>query len=159
MAKSKMLTEFREFAVKGNVIDLAVAVVMGGAFGAIVNSIVNDIIMPPIGLLLGGVDFNNLFLMIKEGDPAGPYAALANAQEAGAVTINYGLFLSALITFLIIALVMFLLVKSIGNFKKAMKKDEAQIPAEPIIKDCPFCCTEIPINATRCPHCTSQLEG
>jgi large conductance mechanosensitive channel len=159
MAKNKMLTEFRDFAVKGNVIDLAVAVVMGGAFGAIVNSIVKDIIMPPIGLLLGGVDFNNLYLTIKEGDPAGPYAALVNAQEAGAVTINYGVFLSALVTFLIIAFVMFLLVKSIGTMQKAMKKDEAQIPADPTAKDCPFCCTEIPIKATRCPHCTSQLEG
>ena len=159
MAKNKMLTEFRDFAVKGNVIDLAVAVVMGGAFGAIVNSIVKDIIMPPIGLLLGGVDFTNLYLTIKQGDPAGPYAALTNAQEAGAVTINYGVFFSALVTFVIIAFVMFLLVKSIGKMQKAMKKDEAVLPEDPTTKECPFCCTEISIKATRCPHCTSHLEG
>ena len=158
MAKNGLLKEFRDFAVKGNVIDLAVAVVMGGAFGAIVKSIVDDIIMPPIGLLLGGVDFANLFATIKQGDPAGPYASLAAAQEAAAVTINYGKFLSVTITFIIIAFVMFMLVKSVNKMQKLMKKEEeAAAPAEPTTKACPFCCTDIPIKATRCPHCTSEL--
>jgi large conductance mechanosensitive channel len=158
MAHNKWLKDFRDFAVKGNVIDLAVAVVMGGAFGAIVKSIVDDIIMPPIGLLLGGVDFANLFAVIKQGDPVGPYASLSAAQEAAAVTINYGLFLSALVTFLIIAFVMFLLVKSIAKMQALVKKEEAALPAEPTTKQCPFCCTDIPIKASRCPHCTSKLE-
>ncbi|NSW54337.1 MAG: large conductance mechanosensitive channel protein MscL [Anaerolineae bacterium] len=158
MAHNKWLKDFRDFAVKGNVIDLAIAVVMGGAFGAIVKSIVDDIIMPPIGLLLGGVDFANLFAVIKQGDPVGPYASLSAAQEAAAVTINYGLFLSALVTFLIIAFVMFLLVKSIAKMQALVKKEEAALPAEPTTKQCPFCCTDIPIKASRCPHCTSKLE-
>ena len=157
MPKKGIIKEFRDFAVKGNVIDLSVAVVLGGAFGAIVNSIVKDIIMPPIGLLLGGVDFSNLYIILKQGDPAGPYASLTNAQEAAAVTLNYGLFLSSLVTFLIIALVMFLLVKSIGRMQKAVKKDEAILPPAPTTKECPYCYSEISIKASRCPHCTSQL--
>lgn len=155
MSKAKgMLQEFKEFAVKGNVLDLAIAVIMGGAFGSIVNSVVNDIIMPPIGLLLGGVDFSSLFIQLKTGDPVGPYLTLADAQAAGAVTLNYGQFLSTIITFLIVAFVIFLLVKSMN----AMKKEEEAAPAEPTTKECPHCCTEIPIKATRCPHCTSQLD-
>ena len=155
MSKAKrMLQEFKEFAVKGNVLDLAIAVIMGGAFGSIVNSVVNDIIMPPIGLLLGGVDFSSLFIQLKSGDPAGPYLTLADAQAAGAVTLNYGQFLSTIITFLIVAFVIFLLVKSMN----AMKEKEEAAPAEPTTKECPHCCTEIPIKASRCPHCTSQLD-
>lgn len=150
----KFLNEFKDFAVKGNVVDLAIAVVVGGAFGKIVTSLVNDIIMPPIGLLLGGVDFSNLYVVIKEGTVASPYLSLAAAQEAGAVTINYGMFINYLITFIIVALVMFLIIKGMNSLKK---KEEAA-PAEPTTKECPHCCTEIPIKATRCPHCTSQLD-
>ena len=146
------LQEFKEFALKGNVIDLAIAFIMGGAFGTIINSVVNDIIMPPVGLLLGGVDFSNLFIMLKAGDPAGPYLLLAEAQEAGAVTINYGVFLSTLITFIIISLIMFLIIKSMNS----MKKEETT--TEPTTKECPFCFTGISIKATRCPNCTSKLE-
>jgi large conductance mechanosensitive channel len=150
----KFFEEFKAFAVKGNVVDLAIAVVMGGAFGTIVNSLVTDIIMPPIGLLLGGVDFSNLFLIIKAGEPAAPYASLADAQAAGAVSLNYGIFLSNIITFLIVAFAMFLIIKGMN---KINKKEDAPAPA-PTTKKCPFCFTEIPIEATRCPNCTSQLD-
>lgn len=149
----KFLNEFKDFAMKGNVVDLAVAVIMGGAFGKIVTSLVNDVLMPPIGLLLGGVDFSNLFVVLKDGDPAGKYLSLAAAQEAGAVTINYGNFVNIIITFIIVALAMFLVIKGLNSLQK---KDEAA-PAEPTTKECPHCCTEIPIKATRCPHCTSEL--
>ncbi|MCD4752804.1 MAG: large conductance mechanosensitive channel protein MscL [Anaerolineaceae bacterium] len=153
MSKAKgFLQEFKDFALKGNVIDLAIAFIMGGSFGTIINSIVNDIIMPPVGLLLGGVDFSNLFIMLKPGDPAGPYLLLAEAQEAGAVTINYGVFLSTIITFIIISLIMFLIIKSMNS----MEKEKA--PAKPTTKECPHCCTDISIKATRCPNCTSMLE-
>ncbi|HET59099.1 MAG TPA: large-conductance mechanosensitive channel protein MscL [Chloroflexi bacterium] len=151
----KFFEEFKAFAVKGNVVDLAIAVVMGGAFGTIVNSLVTDIIMPPIGLLLGGVDFSNLFLIIKAGDPAAPYASLADAQAAGAVSLNYGVFLSNIITFLIVAFAMFLIIKGMNKLNK--KGEETPAPA-PTTKKCPFCFTEIPIEATRCPNCTSQLD-
>jgi large conductance mechanosensitive channel len=147
-----MLKEFKEFVLRGNVFDLAVAVVIGAAFGTIIASLVNDVIMPPIGLLLGGVDFANMFILLKAGSPGGPYAALADAQAAGAVTINYGLFINALVSFLIIALVLFLLIKAINRLQK---KEEA--PAEPTTKECPYCMSTIAIKATRCPECTSQL--
>ena len=149
-----MLKEFKEFAMRGNVVDMAVGIIIGGAFGTIVKSLVNDVLMPPIGLLLGGVDFANFFVVLKEGSTAGPYVALADAQAAGAVTINYGVFFNALISFLIVALAVFLLIKSINNMKR---KEEAP-PAEPTEKDCQFCCTTIPIKASRCPHCTAQLS-
>lgn len=139
----KFLNEFKEFAVKGNVVDLAVAVIMGGAFGAIVTSLVNDIIMPPIGLLLGGVDFSKLAIVLKEA-----------SGDVPAVTINYGNFINIVLTFIIVALAMFLIIKGLNSLKK---KEEAA-PAEPTTKACPFCCTDIPIKATRCPHCTSTLE-
>ena len=155
MSKRKsFLQEFKEFAIKGNVVDLAIAVIMGGSFGTIVNSIVNDIIMPPIGLLLGGVDFNSLFIQLKAGVPAGPYLTLADAQAAGAVTINYGAFLSTIITFLIVSLVMFFIIKAMNS----LQKEEVTTPTEPTTKECPHCCTEIPIKANRCPHCTSKLD-
>ncbi len=146
-----MFKEFKEFALRGNVIDMAVGIVIGGAFGTIVSSLVNDVIMPPIGLLLGGVDFANLFALLKAGSPAGPYAALADAQAAGAVTINYGLFLNNIVSFVIVAFVMFLLIRGMNR----MQKEEA--PAEPTTKDCPYCLSAVPIKATRCPHCTSEL--
>jgi large conductance mechanosensitive channel len=150
-----MLKEFREFALKGNVIDMAVGIIIGAAFGTIVSSLVNDVIMPPIGLLLGGVDFANLFIELKAGDPAGPYAALADAQAAGAVTINYGVFINAIISFLIVAFVMFLLIRSINQ----LKREEEAPPAEPTTKECPHCLSTIPIKASRCAHCTSELEA
>jgi large conductance mechanosensitive channel len=148
-----MLKEFKEFAMRGNVIDMAVGIIMGGAFGTIVKSLVSDVIMPPIGLLLGGVDFSNLFLTLKSGTEAGPYASLEAAQKVGAVTINYGVFMNAVISFLIVAFAVFLLVKGSNSLHR---KQEAP-PAAPTTKECPQCCSTIPIKASRCPNCTSQL--
>jgi large conductance mechanosensitive channel len=148
-----MLKEFKEFVVRGNVVDMAVGIIIGAAFGAIVNSLVNDVIMPPIGLLLGGLDFANFFILLKSGSPAGPYASLADAQAAGAVTINYGVFINAVVSFLIVALVVFLLIRSINQ----MKREEEAPSAEPTTKECPYCLSTIPIKATRCSHCTSEL--
>jgi len=148
-----MLQEFKQFAMRGNVVDMAVGIIIGGAFGTIVKSLVSDVIMPPIGLLLGGVDFSDLFVTLRDGANAGPYATLASAQEAGAVTINYGLFLNSVISFLIVAFAVFLLIKSINRLQK-----EKEQPAEaPTTKDCPFCCSSIPLKASRCPSCTSEL--
>ena len=149
-----MFKEFKEFAMRGNVIDMAVGIVIGAAFGTIVKSLVSDIIMPPIGLLLGKVDFANLFAVLKQGETvAGPYVSLADAQAAGAVTINYGVFINTLISFIVIAFAIFMVIRAMNNLKK---KEEAP-PAEPTTKDCPYCLTSIPIKATRCPNCTSQL--
>jgi len=151
-----MFKEFKEFAMRGNVIDMAVGIVIGAAFGTIVKSLVSDIIMPPIGLLLGKVDFANLFAVLKQGDTvAGPYASLADAQAAGAVTINYGVFINTLISFIVIAFAIFMVIRSMNKLKK---KEEAP-PAEPTTQDCPYCFTSIPIKATRCPHCTSKLSA
>jgi large conductance mechanosensitive channel len=150
-----MLKEFKKFALRGNVIDLAVGVVIGAAFGAIVTSLVNDIIMPPIGLALGGVNFDNLMWILKEGTPPAPYATPADAAAAGAVTMNYGQFINAIITFIIITFVVFLLVRGINKMAEGGKKPE--LATEPTTKVCPFCATEIPIKAQRCPHCTSTL--
>ncbi len=144
-----MLKEFGDFIKKGNVIDLAVAVIIGGAFGAIVKSLVSDVIMPPIGVLLGGVDFASLFIDLSGEN----YATLAAAQEAGAATINYGLFINTIINFLIVAFVIFLVIRQINK----VKKEEEAAPAEPTTKECPYCITEIAIKATRCPNCTSEL--
>jgi large conductance mechanosensitive channel len=149
-----MFKEFKEFAMRGNVVDMAVGIIIGGAFGTIVKSLVSDVIMPPIGLLLGGVDFSDLFITLKEGAAAGPYATLAAAQEAGAVTISYGLFINAVISFLIVAFAVFLLIRGINKLQK--EKEEA--PAEPTTKECGFCFSEVPIKATRCPNCTSELS-
>lgn len=149
-----MLKGFRDFIMRGNVIDLAVAVIIGAAFTRIVNSLVDDIIMPPIGLLLGNVDFANLFLVLKEGaKAAAPYATLADAKAAGAVTLNYGLFLSSVVTFLIVGLVVYLMVRSITRL--GPKKAEA--PAT--TKDCPYCLSKIPLRATTCAFCGSDLTG
>jgi len=149
-----MLKEFKEFAMRGNVVDMAVGIIIGASFGAIVKSLVADVIMPPIGMLLGNVDFENLFLVLRTApEAAGPYASLAEAKEAGAVSINYGVFLNQVISFLIVAFAVFLLVKSINR----MKRKEEALPAAPTTKDCPHCATPIPINARRCPHCTSEL--
>ena len=149
-----MLKDFKEFAMRGNVVDMAVGIIIGGAFGTIVKSLVSDVIMPPVGLLLGGVDFEDFFIVLKEGATAGPYAALADAKEAGAVVISYGVFINAIISFLIVAFAVFLLIRSINKMKR---KEEEAPPAEPTTKDCPKCFTAIPIKATRCPHCTSDI--
>ena len=148
-----MLKEFKEFAFRGNVVDMAVGIIIGAAFGTIVKSLVDDVIMPPIGLLLGGVDFANFFILLKAGSPAAPYASLADAQAAGAVTINYGVFINAVVSFLIVALVVFLLIRSINR----LRREEEAPPAEPAAKECPYCLSTIPIKATRCAHCTSEL--
>lgn len=146
-----MLKEFREFAMRGNVLDMAIGIVIGAAFGRIVSSFVADILMPPIGLLLGGVDFSNIFVTLSGGE----YASLEEAQAAGAATWNIGLFINTMIDFLIIAFAIFLLVKAVNN----LKRKEAVPPPAPSEKACPFCVSPIPLKATRCPHCTSQLEG
>jgi large conductance mechanosensitive channel len=149
-----MFKEFREFALKGSVLDMAVGIIIGAAFGAVVSSFVSDVLMPPIGLLLGRVDFSNLHLVLAAGKVAGPYASLAEAQAAGAVTFNYGLFINRIISFLIVAFALFLLIRSMNRMKK-----KAEAPAaEPTTKDCPYCFTSIPIRAVRCPHCTSELK-
>ena len=150
-----MLKEFKEFAMKGNVLDMAIGIVIGAAFGTIIGSLVADVIMPPIGLLLGNVDFSNLFLVLKEGKVAGPYASLAAAKTAGAVSINIGVFINTVINFIILAFAIFLLVRSVNR----MKRKEQAPPPFPTTKDCPHCFTGIPIKATRCPHCTSDLKG
>jgi large conductance mechanosensitive channel len=152
-----MLKEFREFIMRGNVIDMAVGIVIGVAFGAIVQSLVNDIIMPPIGLLLGSVDFSSLFILLKAGTPPPPYATPADAQAAGAVTINYGLFINAVISFLIIALAVFLLVRAVNRLRQE-HAEEAPAP-EVTTKTCPYCTSTIAIQATRCPYCTSDLQA
>jgi len=150
-----MLKEFRKFALRGNVIDMAVGIIIGAAFTSIVNSLVNDILMPPLGWLLGGIDFENFYLTLKTGTPVGPYSSLADAQAAGAVTINYGIFINALISFMLVALAMFILIRAINRLQT---EKNSKKPAEPTTKECPFCFTSIPLQATRCPNCTSALE-
>ena len=145
-----VVKEFKEFAMRGNVVDMAVGIIIGGAFGTIVKSLVEDVIMPPIGLLLGGIDFTNFFVVLKEGaKAAAPYAALGDAKTAGAVSINYGLFINNIISFLIVAFAVFLLVKGVNTLKR-------EAPAA--TRDCPFCASAISPKATRCPHCTSDLK-
>jgi len=151
-----MFKEFREFAMRGNVLDMAVGIIIGAAFGAIVSSLVSDVLMPPLGLVLGNVDFSNLFVVMKDGSSPAPYASLAEAQKVGAVTLNYGLFINKIINFVIVAFAVFMLIKS---FNKLYKKQEAAAPAAaPTTKECPHCFTAIPIKAKRCPNCTTQLE-
>jgi len=144
-----MLKEFKEFAFKGNVIDLAVAVIIGAAFGPIITSLVNDIIMPPVGLVLGNVDFKDMFLSLK-GES---YASLAAAKEAAAPVIAYGTFLNTVINFLIVAFAIFLLVKQVNRFQKPAPV------AAPATKDCPYCYSAVPLKAVRCAHCTSELKA
>ena len=145
-----MLKEFKEFAMRGNVVDMAVGIIIGAAFGAIVQSLVADVIMPPIGLILGNVDFANLFVVLKEGAATAPYASLTEAQKAGAVTINYGKFLNAVISLVIVAFAVFMLIRAINQLKR---KEQAA----PTTKECPQCFSTISIKAKRCPNCTSQL--
>jgi large conductance mechanosensitive channel len=145
-----MLKEFREFTLRGNVLDMAIGIIIGAAFGKIITSFVNDILMPPIGLLLGNVDFSNLFISLS----GQPYATLEEAQAAGAATINYGLFINTVLDFVIVAFVVFLLVRQVNR----LRREEEAPPAEPT-KECPYCLSVVPLKATRCPHCTSELEA
>ena len=146
-----VIKEFKEFAVKGNVVDMAVGIIIGGAFGAIVNNLVSQVIMPPLGLLIGGVDFSNLFLVLKEGvKQAPPYHSLAEATAGGAVTLNYGVFLNSVFSFLIMAFAVFLLVKSI-NMLRRNEQSKSAAPAPPTTKECPYCLSSVPLKATRCP--------
>lgn len=142
-----MLKEFKAFIMRGNVLDLAVAVIIGGAFGAIVNSLVKDVLMPPLGLVLGRINFSDLFVSLNGKG----YASLKLAQDAGAPTLNYGLFIQSLINFIIIAFVIFLLVRTANQLQRPAA-------AAPTTKDCPYCCSSIALQATRCPHCTSELK-
>ena len=144
-----MLKDFKEFAMRGNVMDLAVGVIIGAAFGKIVNSLVNDILMPPIGLLIGRVDFKELFVSLS----GAPYRTLAEAKAASAPTINYGIFLNSILEFIIVAFAVFMLIRSVNR----MWKKPEPAPAAPTTKDCTFCKMSIPLAATRCAHCTSQL--
>lgn len=150
-----MLKEFRDFALRGNVVDMAIGIIIGGAFGTIVSSLVDDVLMPPLGLLLGNVDFQDLFIVLRQGSQAaGSYPTVAAAQEAGAVTINYGLFINNIISFLLVAVAVFFLVRTMNR----LEREEEEQPAEPTEEDCPYCYQAIAIEATRCPYCTSQLE-
>ena len=145
-----MVKAFRDFAMRGNVIDMAVGIVIGAAFGVIVKSLVDDVLMPPIGMLLGGVDMTNLFVVLEDGPTPGPYASLEQARTAGAVTMNYGLLINAIVSFAIVAFSVFLLVRSIEAARQPA-------PAAAATKDCPHCAMAIPVKATRCPHCTSVV--
>lgn len=158
MAKDKkkgFISEFKEFIMRGNVMDLAVAVIIGGAFQKIITSLTNDIIMPLITLITGGLDFNNWFIALDGSN----YKTLAEAQEAGAATFNYGAFLTAVLDFLIIAFVIFLMVKSLNSLAGKMHPKKEETPAAPVTKKCPYCLSEIDIKAVRCPHCTSELPA
>lgn len=148
-----MLKGFKEFAMRGNVVDMAVGIIIGAAFGSIIGTLVSDVLMPPIGLLLGNVDFSNLFIVLKEGKMAGPYATVAAAKAAGAVTLNYGLFINTVVNFLIVASAIFFLIRGMNSLKK---KEPA--PAA-TTKECPHCLSTIPIKATRCGHCTSEVKA
>lgn len=149
-----MLKEFREFAMRGSVVDMAVGVIVGAAFGAVAKSLVDDVLMPPIGLLLGGTDFSNLFVVLKEGAAnAGPYLKLADAKAAGAVTLNYGLLVNTIVSFLVVAFAVFMVVRGINRMRQEGKAAPAAAPT----KECPYCASPIPIRALRCPHCTSEI--
>ncbi|MCF8066604.1 MAG: large conductance mechanosensitive channel protein MscL [Desulfarculaceae bacterium] len=148
-----MWSEFKKFAMRGNVVDMAVGIIIGAAFGTIVKSLVADVIMPPIGLILGNVDFSSLFMVLKEGATAGPYLSLAEATKAGAVVIAYGAFINTVISFLIVAWCVFMLVRGMNRLQS--KPEEA--PAEPTTKECPYCLSQVPIKAVKCAFCTSEL--
>jgi large conductance mechanosensitive channel len=148
-----VVKEFREFAVKGNVVDMAVGIIIGGAFGSVVSSFVKDVMMPPLGMLIGDIDFQDIMLVLREGSTPGPYATLAAAKEAGAVTLNVGLFINAAVSFTIVAFAVFLLVKGTNR----LKREDAAPPPAPTTKECPFCASAIPLKAKRCPHCTSEV--
>lgn len=150
------LNEFKKFAMRGNVIDMAVGIIIGAAFGKIVDSLVKDVIMPPIGLLLGKVDFTNLFVVLRDGVTSAPYASLDAAQKAGAVTLNVGLFVNAVISFMIVAFAVFILIKAINRVQE--KIDLGEDTPEPTTKKCAYCFTDIPLKAVKCPNCTADLD-
>ena len=145
-----MLKEFKEFAMRGNVLDMAIGIVVGAAFGGIITSLVNDMLMPPIGVLLGKVDFSNLFITLSGRH----FDSVAQAKAAGAATLNYGLFMNTVINFVIVAFAIFLLVRQVNT----LRPKPAPVSAGPALKECKFCCSSIPLQATRCPHCTSDLK-
>ena len=146
-----MFKEFREFAARGNVVDMAVGLILGAAFGTIVKSFVDDVLMPPLGLLTGGMDFADQYVLLRAGEPPGPYPSLEQAKAAGAVTVNYGLLVNSVVSFLLVAFAVFLVVRAVNRMRR-----EEPAPA-PDTKSCPFCKTDIPLGAVRCPHCTSEL--
>ena len=147
-----MLKEFREFALKGNAVDMAVGIIIGAAFGSIITSLVKDIIMPPISVMTGGLDWSNKFVVLRDAPGGGVFTTAADAAKAGAITWNYGAFVTLIVNFLIVAFCIFLLVRAINNMRKPGGGD-------PVSKECPFCSMNIPIKATRCPHCTSEMPG
>ena len=149
-----MLKEFKEFAIKGNAVDMAVGIIIGAAFGSIITSLVKDIIMPPITLLTGGLDFSNKFVVLRDAPGGGVFTTAADAAKAGAVTWNYGVFVTLIVNFLIVAFSIFLLVRALNKMRQP-----APGAAAPVSKECPFCTMTIPIKATRCPHCTSEMAG
>jgi large conductance mechanosensitive channel len=149
-----VIKDFKAFAVRGNVVDMAVGIIIGGAFGTIVKSLVEDVIMPPIGLLLGNMDFSELFLTLRQGTAPGPYATVAAAKEAGAVTLNYGMFITNVVSFVIVAFAVFLLVRAMVRLQRP-----EPAAAAPALKTCTYCQSSIPVKATRCPQCTSQLSA
>jgi large conductance mechanosensitive channel len=147
--------EFREFAMRGNVVDMAVGIIIGAAFTSVVSSLVNDVLMPPIGMFIGGDDIKNLFVTLRRGTPLGPYPTVEAAKAAGAVTINYGLFANAALSFLLVAFATFMLVRMINR----MRRNQVAPPPPPSTRKCPFCATDIPLAALRCPHCTSDVTA
>jgi len=149
-----VLEEYQKFAVRGNVVDMAVGIIIGAAFNGVVQSLVKDVLTPPLGLLMGDVDFTNLFVVLREGTPAAPYATLEAARSAGAVTVNLGVFVNSAISFLIVTFAVFLLVRYINRLREP---ETAPEPAAPTVKKCPYCASDVPVAATRCPHCTSDL--
>jgi len=156
-----LAADFKKFAMRGNLIDLAIGFTVGAAFSTIAKSVVNDILMPPVGLLLGRSDFSDLFLVLKEGSKAAaPYATLADAQASGAVTVNYGVFINSLLAFLVVAIAMFVIIRAFNRFEESMEDQfgDPPDPQQPTNKKCPFCRSTIPYKATRCPSCTSHLE-
>ncbi len=164
----KLFLEFRNFITRGNAMDLAVGIIIGSAFSAVVNSIVDNLMMPPFGLLLGNADFQDLFIVLRQGEePLPPGATLAMARELGAVTFNYGQFLTDLVSFLVLGFGVFLIVRGIQKLEKGVDKikvqyieeEKEEVVEEPTEKDCPYCIKQIPINATRCPYCTSEIEA
>lgn len=151
-----MLREFKEFAIKGNVVDMAVGIIIGAAFTGVVQSLVKDVMMPPLGMLIGNMDFSSFFVVLKEGTVPPPYATIAAAQQAGAVTLNYGVFINTLLSFLIVSFAVFLLIKYINKLRRPQ---ETPAPVTPSLKKCPYCILDIPVEASRCPHCTSELKN
>jgi large conductance mechanosensitive channel len=150
-----ILKEFRDFALRGNVVDMAVGIIIGAAFGTIIKSLVDDVLMPPLGLIVGGVEFGDLFVVLKEGVTGAPYPTLADAQAAGAVTINYGVFFNNVVSFVLVALAVFMVVRVMNRLRRRKEETPAAAPAT---KECSYCFSSIPVRATRCPACTSELH-